>query len=433
MSSKPIAGTSDVNRIEGPVSLRAYLLCAFASFGGILFGYDSGYINGVLGMDFVKKQFGGPVPLDVDPSGYNVATWQKSLIVSILSVGTFFGALIAGSIAEWMGRRPAIMLACLIFTIGVVLQVIATGVGLLVGGRVVAGLGVGIVSVVVILYVSEIAPKKVRGALVAIYQWAITIGLLTASCVDQGTQHMANTASYRIPIGIQIAWAIILCTGLFFLPESPRYYVKNAKLEEAAVSLSRVRGLPVDSEFVIAELAEIQANFEYESRASSISWLDCLRGGLDPSGNFRRVLLGTALQMMQQLTGVNFIFYYGTTFFQQSGVKNPFMISVITNIVNVASTPLSFWAVEKLGRRSLLIWGAVLMLVCEFIIAAVGTALPNSVTASYCLIVFVCLYIFGFATTWGPGAWIVIGEIFPLPIRAKGVALSTASNWLWNC
>lgn len=116
----------------------------------------------------------------------------------------------------------------------------------------------------------------------------------------------------------------------------------------------------------------------------------------------------------------------------QSGIKNAFLISLITNLVNVITTPLSFYGVEKFGRRKLLLWGATLMLVCEFIIAAVGTALPGSTAASTCLIVFVCIYIAGFATTWGPTAWIIIGEIYPLPVRAKGMALATASNWLWN-
>lgn len=122
-------------------------------------------------------------------------------------------------------------------------------------------------------------------------------------------------------------------------------------------------------------------------------------------------------------------FYYGTTFFQQVGLKNAFIISVITNVVNVCSTPLSFWAIERLGRRPLLIFGAIGMLVCEFIVAIVGVAAPDSNAQGICLIVFVCIYIFFFATTWGPAAWVVIGEVYPLPIRAKGVALSTASNW----
>ncbi|OAX83504.1 hypothetical protein ACJ72_02139 [Emergomyces africanus] len=432
MASNNLAWTSDVNRVEAPMTIRAHILCAFASFGGILFGYDSGYINGILGMPFFKQTFGGPVPLDVDPTGYNIATWQKSLIVSILSLGTFVGALVSGSIAELIGRRYTIMLSCLLFSVGVAIQVGAGQVNDLVGGRLVAGLGVGGISSVVILYVSEIAPKRLRGAMVSVYQWAITFGLLISACIDKATENLDSPASYRIPIGLQLVWALILGVGLYYLPESPRYFVKKNKLDQAAGSLSRIRGQHVDSEYVKTELAEIIANYEYESKISSTSWLDCFKGGLSPSGNFRRVILGTSLQMFQQLTGVNFIFYNRNDFFQQSGLQNPFLISIITNAVNVAATPVSFYIIERFGRRKLLIWGAMAMLVCEFIIASVGTALPGSNAASMCLIVFVCLYICGFASTWGPGAWVLIGEIFPLPIRARGVALSTASNWLWN-
>jgi sugar porter (SP) family MFS transporter len=279
---------------------------------------------------------------------------------------------------------------------------------------------------------SEIAPKKIRGAIVSGYQFAITIGLFLAACVDQATKDRNNTGSYRIPICIQFLWAIILAAGLIFLPDSPRYFVKKGQTELAVASLVRVRGQPAESEYIQAELAEIQANLEYELSINQAGWVDCFKGGFNPSGNLYRVFVGTSLQMFQQLTGVNFVFYYGTQFFEQSGIKNPFTITIATSVVNVGSTPLSWWAIEHFGRRKLLIWGAALMLVCQFIVAGVGTGLPNSSAASTALIVFVCIYIFGFATTWGPAAWVVIGEIFPLPIRAKGVSLSTASNWLWN-
>jgi MFS transporter, SP family, sugar:H+ symporter len=242
-----------------------------------------------------------------NPAGYGLSSSQGSLIVSILSAGTFFGALISGQAAEWIGRRITIMLSCLIFAIGIAVQVAATNVNTLVGGRLVAGLGVGGVSAVVILYVSEISPKQVRGLLVSVYQWAITIGLLLAACIDQGTQHMQNRNSYRIPISIQLIWAAILATGLFLLPESPRYLVKKGRPDEALKALSRVRGQPPDSSYLQAELAEIRANYDYEMRITSTSWLDCFRGGLRPNSNFRRVLIGTSLQMFQQWTGVNFI------------------------------------------------------------------------------------------------------------------------------
>jgi len=151
--------------------------------------------------------------------------------------------------------------------------------------------------------------------------------------------------------------------------------------------------------------------------------------------------------MMQQWTGINFIFYYSTPFLQSTGaIKNVFLISLIFNLVNVVSTPVSFFTVEKFGRRFILIAGALGMLLCEFIVGiigvtvgfnkthttAAGTTLANNIPAVNAQIAFIAIYIFFFASTWGPGAWIVIGEIFPLPIRARGVALSTASNWLWN-
>jgi len=165
------------------------------------------------------------------------------------------------------------------------------------------------------------------------------------------------------------------------------------------------------------------------------SWANCFKGGLGKaSSNLRRTILGTSLQMMQQWTGVNFIFYYSTVFLKSLGtIQNPFLMSLIFTLVNVCSTPISFWTIEKFGRRTLLVWGALGMVICQFIVAAVGTALPNDQSATRALIAFICIYIFFFASTWGPGAWVVIGEIFPIPIRSRGVGLSTASNWLWNC
>ncbi|EFW22768.1 monosaccharide transporter, partial [Coccidioides posadasii str. Silveira] len=354
--------------------------------------------------------------------------------------GTFFGAIIAGDLADFFGRRTTIISGCAVFIVGVALQTASTTVALLVVGRLVAGFGVGFVSAIIILYMSEIAPRRVRGAIVSGYQFCITVGLLLASCVDYGTQERTDSGSYRIPIALQMLWALILAVGLFLLPESPRYYVKKGDVERAKAALASVRGQPLDSEFIQQELAEIVANHEYELQVVPqgsywASWLNCFRGSLfDPASNLRRTILGTSLQMMQQWTGVNFIFYFGTTFFQSLGtISNPFLIGLITTLVNVCSTPISFWAIERIGRRPLLIWGACGMFVCEFIVAIVGVTVGERQDAVRAMIAFICIYIFFFASTWGPGAWVVIGEIFPLPIRARGVGLATASNWLWNC
>lgn len=446
---RALSTTNDVNRIEAPVTWKAYLICAFASFGGIFFGYDSGYINGVLGLQEFINIIDGP--------GHKTLTApHQSLITSILSCGTFFGAIIAGDIADMIGRKWTVIMGCLIYIIGVVIQMITGpghGLGVIVAGRIIAGFGVGFESAVVILYMSEICPRKVRGSLVAGYQFCITIGLLLASCVDYAVKNRSDTGSYRIPIGIQFAWGLILGTGLFFLPDSPRYFVKRGRIEKAMESLSRLRGQPTDSEYIQVEIAEIIANDEYErelipSTSWFSSWANCFKGGLrHQKSNLRRTILGTSLQMMQQWTGVNFIFYYSTPFLQSTGaISNTFLISLIFTLVNVCSTPISFYTVEKLGRRPLLVWGALGMLICQFLVAIIGVTVgfnkthlnaagesrSNNISAVNAQIAFIAIFIFFFASTWGPGAWIVIGEIFPLPVRSRGVGLSTASNWLWN-
>lgn len=293
---------------------------------------------------------------------------------------------------------------------------------------------------------SEIAPKKVRGALVSGYQFCITIGILLANCIVYATQNRLDTGSYRIPIAIQFLWSIILGLGLFYLPESPRYFVKRGKLEEAAKALANVRGQPIESEYIQDELAEIIANHEYElsvvpQGSYLASWANCFNGGLSKgSSNLRRTLMGVGLQMMQQLTGINFIFYYGVVFFTSlHTISNPFLISLITTLVNVCSTPLSFYLVEKFGRRNLLICGGTGMVISQYIVGIVGVTVgkdkgdDTNKAAVSAMIAFICINIFMFATTWGPCAWVVIGEIFPLPIRSRGVGLSTASNWFWNC
>jgi hypothetical protein len=168
----PFQGTADVSRVEAPITWKSYMMCAFAAFGGIFFGFDSGYISGVLAMDYFIHLFTGlPIPgpdaTTAVKNAFVIPTPHKSLIVSILSAGTFFGAILAGDLADWFGRRTTVILGCIVYGIGCILQTASTGLGLLVAGRLIAGFGVGFVSAIIILYMSEIAPKGVRGAIVS--------------------------------------------------------------------------------------------------------------------------------------------------------------------------------------------------------------------------------------------------------------------------
>ncbi|KAI1765191.1 hexose transporter [Hypoxylon sp. FL1150] len=413
----------------------AIVIGFFVAFGGVLFGYDTGTISGILAMDYWQTLFStGYVNtqghLDVSPS-------QSSAIVSILSAGTFFGALGSPLLADNIGRRLGLIVSAFVFILGVILQTAATALPLFLAGRFFAGFGVGLISALIPLYQSETAPRWIRGAIVGAYQFAITIGLLLAAIVDYSTQYRQDTGSYRIPIAVQFAWAIILIVGMTVLPETPRFLIKKGQHDKAALSLSKLRRIDPKHAAIEAELLEIRANHEYELSIGKASYLDCFRGPM-----LKRQLTGMGLQALQQLTGINFIFYYGTQYFKNSGIQDSFTIQVITSCINVVSTLPGLWAVDKLGRRPLLLWGAIGMCVSQFLVAMLGTLTTGqdasgniivyNVAAQKAGIAFICIYIFFFASTWGPLAWVVTGEIYPLKTRAKSLSMTTATNWLLN-
>ncbi|KAK2463563.1 hypothetical protein APHAL10511_004314 [Amanita phalloides] len=404
-------------------------MIAFSAFGGILFGYDTGNINGIIAMNDWLHTFGHPTAQD--PTVYAISSSTESLVVSILSAGTFFGALCGAPMADLIGRRSGIIMACLIFSMGVAMQTAAVQIPLFVAGRIVAGFGVGLVSCLCPMYQSECAPKWIRGAVVALYQWFITIGILLAAVIDNATKDFNSHASYRIPIAIQFIWAFVLAVGMMLSPESPRWLVWHGRDETACVSLGRLTGLPPDDPVVLNELKMIKGYLEAELALNESSYLDCFR--MSRNKIALRTMTGILIQAWQQLTGINFIFYYGTQFFKNAGIQNNFLISIATSLVNVFMTLPGLYGVERLGRRSLLLIGAVGMTVCEFIVAIIGVTIStNNIAGQHVLIAFVCIYIAFFASTWGPIPWVIIGEIFPLQMRAKAISLSTASNWLWN-
>lgn len=407
---------------KGGSAKMGIVVGVFAAFAGILYGYDTGTISGILAMDYVTASF------PKDGSG-KFTSGESSLIVSILSLGTFIGSLAGSYFADKVGRRTTIIFSTLVvFNVGVVLQTASAGINLLCAGRVIGGLGVGLISSCVPLYQAECTPKWIRGALIAAYQLAITLGLLIASCVNQATHTRNDSGSYRIPIAIQFLWALILGTGLIFLPESPRYFIKKGNKERALKSLGTLLGLPETDPIVVDEYNEIRAMHEMEVSLGSATWLDVFSSR---NSQLKKVLTGCGLQALQQLTGINFIFYFGTSFFKSSGIKNSFTISLATNIVNLGMSFPGVLLIEILGRRNLLLIGSAGMCFCDFIVAIVGVA-SKSKAANQVLVAFACIFIAFFAATWGPICWVITGEIYPLTVRAKSIALATSSNWLFN-
>ncbi|KAF8165952.1 monosaccharide importer [Crassisporium funariophilum] len=410
----------------------AVVLSAFAAFGGILFGYDTGTIGGIIAMDDWLNTFGSH-----DPAlGMFLPTKDKSLVVSILSAGTFFGALLSFPMGDKLGRKWGIVAACLIFSLGIGLQ-LDTNWAVFVVGRVIAGLGVGVISCLVPMYQSETAPKNIRGMIVGLYQLAITIGALLAAIVLNATKDQQSHSSWRIPIAVQFAWAAVLGGGMIFLPESPRYLLLKGRESAARSALGRLLTKSADSVEVEEEYQEIQTALKLEQDVGSSSYAACFKNNENRNGF--RTMTGMMLQAWQQLTGINFIFYYGTTFFKSAGIQNPFIITIIADVVNTTMTAIGLPFIDRVGRRRLLLIGAAGMCFCEFIVAIVGVTAGNAqpdgtvnLAAQRVLIAFVCIYIAFFAISWGPVGWVVTSEIFPLSIRAKGMSLSVASNWLWN-
>ncbi|KAF8585286.1 general substrate transporter [Ramaria rubella] len=416
----------------GPVSIGLALL---ASMGGFIFGYDTGQISDILLMNDFIARF-GQCHTSSAGTTCQFSIVREGLIVALLSIGTLFGALLGAPIADTLGRRKAMSIECLVFVVGVIIQITSfTHWYQFAIGRLVSGLGVGALSAAVPLYQAETAPRQIRGTLTGTYQLFITLGILIAYCISIGTRSLDGAASWRTVVGIGIIWAAILGVGILFMPESPRWCAAHGHWDEAARSVSRISGLSAaqaqDNPAVQYELEAIRAQVEFEKSLKKATWADCFRGARKMR---YRTLLGMSLQTLQQLTGANYFFYYGATIFTSVGIADSFVTQIILGAVNFFCTFLGLYVMERYGRRMPLIIGGLWQSAWLFVFAAAGTAKDPTTHEGIgkLMIISACLFILGYASTWAPGVWIIIGETFPTRSRAKQGALSTASNWLWN-
>lgn len=241
------------------------------------------------------------------------------------------------------------------------------------------------------------------------------MGLLLAAVVNNSTHLRDDTGSYRIPIAVQFAWSLVLFIGMIVLPETPRFLIKSGHMDKAATALGKLRRLAPDHPAVADELGEIKANHDYETRIGKASYLACFKPPI-----LKRQLTGMALQALQQATGVNFVFYFGPSYFRSSGISNEFTVQLIMTVVNVVMTIPGLYAIDKFGRRPLLLWGAVAMTISQFLVACLGTfttsqdaegnIIVHSVAAQRAGIAFISCYIAAFASCWGPLPWYVLPE-----------------------
>jgi len=417
--------------------IEAIMLGVITSIGGFLFGYDTGQISGMLLFEDFIQRFG-------QDQGNGVVAFDStisSLLVSLMSIGTLFGALAGAYTADFFGRRKNLTIGVIIFIAGNIVQITAMDTWVHITlGRMLAGVGVGILSIGVPMYQSEVCPREIRGAVVASYQLMITIGILISNIINYGVRDNpgeASDASWRIVIGLGIAFSVPLGVGVLFTPESPRWLAGKGRWEEARVSMARLRGLKHDpnNALVNEDFKEMEDSINEQKSAGQGSWMECFAGS--SSGIPRvvyRTMLGCALQFFQQWTGVNYFFYYGATIFESAGIEDPIQTQLILGAVNVAMTIPGLWLIERLGRRVPLVLGGLWQATWLLIFAIIGVALPptENEVSGIVMIVAACMFIASFAATWGPFIWVVIGETFPLRTRAKQASLATAFNWLGN-
>ncbi|KAL5371559.1 hypothetical protein DPSP01_014181 [Paraphaeosphaeria sporulosa] len=408
------------------------------SMGGFVFGYDTGQISGFLAMPDFLRRF-GQRHTNGDTPEYYFSNVRSGLIVGLLSIGTLFGALAGAPIADWIGRKLSIIFWCLVFSVGIIVQISATDKWYqIMLGRLVAGFGVGALSLLVPMYQAETAPRHIRGALISTYQLMITFGIFLAAVFNYAAENhqSGNAASWQITLGLSFVFPAILVGGILFFSETPRFLFRQGKEEEAKQTMCKVYGVGENHYAIHMELEEIRMKLAEETNKGSAiqEWFGMWKA---PKMAYR-LAIGMGLQMFQQLTGANYFFYYGTVIFRGTGINNSFVTQMILNGINFGVTFYGLYIVEHYGRRKSLIAGSIWMFICFMIFASVGhfaldrNTPENTPHASVAMIVFACFFIFGFATTWGPMIWTICGELYPSRYRAKAMALSTASNWLWN-
>jgi len=313
------------------LTFRVFMMGVIVSIGGFIFGYDTGQISGFLEMPNFLMLFGDKGTPE-KPAFSNV---RSGTIVALLSIGTLIGAIIAAPVADAMGRKKAIIVYNLVFCVGVIVQITTMNAWYQVAiGRLVAGFGVGALSVLTPMYQSETAPKQVRGALVSCYQLFITLGIFLAYCINFGTEAEPSRRSWRLPIGIGFLFPAIMITGIMFLRESPRWDYRQGNIAQAKTTLALSYGVSENHREVAREMREIREKFDAESVGGKQKAYEVFTG---PRMMYR-ILLGVSLQAIQQLTGANFFFYYGTSVFTATGLTNSYVTSMILGGVNFGCT-----------------------------------------------------------------------------------------------
>ncbi|CAM3889621.1 sugar porter family MFS transporter [Alicyclobacillus pomorum] len=381
------------------------LVSIVAAIGGLLFGYDTAVISGAIG--FMQQKF-------------NLDSVMTGWAVSCLMIGAIIGAGFAGALSDRFGRKRMLVLAAILFSVGSIGSAIPTTISQFVVARVVGGIGIGVSSTLVPLYIAEIAPARYRGRLVSLNQLAIVIGISAIYFVNRTVANAGGPAwdistGWRWMFGLGIAPGLVFMLLLLLVPESPRWLEKQGRGDTAIRILERINGLQ-------------QAQLEIEDIRESLKNETGSMGQLFQGGFRIALLVGVVLAILQQVTGINAIMYYAPEIFKKTGAGTDASLTqtIIVGAVNLIFTLVSLWLIDRVGRKVLLLIGSALMAISLLV---VGYAFHTGNTAGPLVLVFVLLFVAAFAVSFGPIVWLIIAEIFPTRIRGRATAIASVALW----
>lgn len=383
-----------------------FFVCFLAALAGLLFGLDIGVIAGAL--PFIANEF-------------QISAHTQEWVVSSMMFGAAVGAVGSGWLSFKLGRKKSLMIGAILFVAGSLFSAAAPNVEILLVSRVLLGLAVGVASYTAPLYLSEIAPEKIRGSMISMYQLMITIGILGAYLSDTAFSY---SGAWRWMLGVIIIPAVLLLIGVIFLPDSPRWFAAKRRFVDAERVLLRLRDTSAEAK---RELDEIRESLKVKQSGWSL---------FKDNSNFRRaVFLGILLQVMQQFTGMNVIMYYAPKIFELAGYANTteqMWGTVIVGLTNVLATFIAIGLVDRWGRKPTLILGFIVMAAGMGVLGTMMHIGIHSSTAQYIAVLMLLMFIVGFAMSAGPLIWVLCSEIQPLKGRDLGITCSTATNWIAN-
>ena len=400
--------TTGSGLVTGQITSASFVFTAavFAALGGLLFGYDTGVISGAL--IFIKSQF-------------HLSVFHQELVVSVVLIGAAVGALSGGRLADEFGRRFMLIVTALIFIAGAMVCAKSGSVGTLIGGRIIVGLGIGLSSSTVPVYISEVSPAGARGWQVSLFQLAITVGILGAYLVDYG---FAASGAWRWMLGLAVVPGAMLGLGMLGMPETPRWLAKHGHADAAREVLARIRG----TQDVQAELREIQDTVSQTEERGHFS--DLLAASVRPA-----LIVGVGLAIFQQITGINTVIYYAPTIIQSAGISSASGAILATagiGVVNVLMTIVAMWLIDRVGRRPLLLTGISGMVVSLGILGFIFRTHQPGTGLGWLAVMVLMAYVASFAISLGPIFWLLIAEIYPLRIRGIAEGTAAGTNWAAN-